>query len=128
MKTLDARRAAAEAKAVSSSRPATAIVHDSPDARVVVFRIAPGQAVAPHRNGSTVILTVLAGRGMVTGGDRQRLVSAGDVIVYEPNELHGMSAVDAELVLSATITPRPGTRTAAVSLARAADATPGGGA
>ena len=127
MKTLDARRAAAEAKASSSSRPATAIVHDSPDARVVVFRIAPGQAVTPHRNGSTVILTVLAGHGIVTGGDDRRVVSAGEVIVYEPNEIHGMSAVDAELVLLATITPRPGARTAAVSLARAADAAPSGG-
>jgi quercetin dioxygenase-like cupin family protein len=126
MKTLDARRAAAEATAFSSSRPATAIVHDSPDARILVFRIAPGQAVAPHRNGSTVILTVLAGDGVVTGGDDRRLVSAGDVIVYEPNELHGMSADDTELVLFATITPRPGDRTAAVGLARAADATPGG--
>jgi len=127
VKTLDARRAAAEAKAVSSSRPATAIVHDSPDARVVVFRIAPGQAVAPHRNGSTVMLTVLTGHGVVTGDDDRRTVSAGDVIVYEPNELHGMSAVDAELVLLATITPRPGDRSS-VRLARATHATPAGDA
>jgi quercetin dioxygenase-like cupin family protein len=128
VKTLDAPRAATKAKAASSSRPATAIVHDSPDARVVVFRIAPGQAVAPHRNGSTVILTVLAGHGVVTGGEDRRVVSAGEVIIYEPNELHGMSAVDTELVLLATITPRPGTRTSTVSLSHAADATPRGDA
>ena len=65
MKTLDARRAAATATATNSTRPATAIVHDTPDARLVVFRIGPGQTVAPHRNGSTVILTVLDGRGIV---------------------------------------------------------------
>jgi quercetin dioxygenase-like cupin family protein len=120
MKTLDARRAAATATAANSTRPATAVVHDTPDARLVVFRIAPGQAVAPHRNGSTVILTVLDGRGIVSGEHEQRQVSAGEVIAYEPNELHGMSAVDAEFVLLATITPRPGTRSAApVSLASA---------
>ena len=112
MNTLDARRAAATATAANSTRPATAVLHDTPDARLVVFRIAPGQAVAPHRNGSTVILTVLDGRGVVSGEQEQREVSAGEVIVYEPNELHGMSAADAELVLLATITPRPGTRTA----------------
>jgi quercetin dioxygenase-like cupin family protein len=128
VKTIDARRAAAEANAFSSSsRPATVILHDSPDARLVVFRIAPGQAVAPHRNGSTVILTVLAGHGIVTGGDDRRVVSVGEVIAYEPNELHGMSAVDVELVLLATITPRPDTRSVAVGLARAAGATPSGG-
>ena len=76
--------------------------------------------MAPHRNGSTVILTVLDGRGIVSGEQEQRQVRAGEVIAYEPNELHGMSAVDAEFVLLATITPRPGTRSAApVSLTSA---------
>ena len=40
MKTFDARRAAADARAARPDRAATAIVHDSPDARVVVFRLA----------------------------------------------------------------------------------------
>jgi quercetin dioxygenase-like cupin family protein len=120
MKTFDARRAAVDARASNSTRPATAIVHDTPDARVLVFRIAPGQTVSPHRNGSTVILTVLSGHGIVTGGDARGIVSAGEVIAYEPNELHGMSAVDAEVVLLATITPRPSARSVAV--APAADA------
>jgi len=120
MKTFDARRAAVDAKVSNSTRPATAIVHDTPDARVVVFRIAPGQTVAPHRNGSTVILTVLSGHGIVTGGDSRRVVSAGEVVTYEPNEMHGMSAVDAEFVLLATITPRPSARSAAVAPAAVA--------
>ena len=120
MKTFDARRAAVDAKVSNSTRPATAIVHDTPDARVVVFRIAPGQTVAPHRNGSTVILTVLSGHGIVTGGDSRRVVSAGEVVAFEPNELHGMSAVDAEFVLLATITPRPSARSAAVAPAAVA--------
>ena len=109
----DARRAAVDAKVSNSTRPATAIVHDTPDARLVVFRIAPGQTVSPHRNGSTVILTVLSGHGIVSGGDSRRVVSTGEVVAYEPNELHGMSAVDAEFVLLATITPRPSARSAA---------------
>lgn len=110
MKTIDVRRSAAEAVATNPSRPATAVVHDVPDTRLVVFRLAPGQAVAPHRNASTVMLTVLAGRGLVRGGDDERPVAPGDVVVYEPNELHGMRAGDEEFLLLATITPRPGAR------------------
>lgn len=114
MKTIDALRAAAEAVATNPSRPATAIVHDVPDARLVVFRVAPGQAVAPHRNASTVTLTVLAGRGLASGAEGERPVAQGDVVAYEPNELHGMRAVDEEFVLLATITPRPGARVSTV--------------
>jgi len=110
MKTLDIPRAAREAIAANANRPATAVVHDSPDARLVVFRIAPGQAVPPHRNASTVMLTVISGRGFVLGGDDERGVAPAETIVFEPNELHGMRAELDELVLLATITPRPGTR------------------
>ena len=110
MKTVDVRNAAAEAVAAHANRPATTIIHDSPDARLVVFRIAPGQAVSPHRNASTVTLTVVSGRGLVRGGDDERAVGTGETMIFEPNELHGMRAESEELVLLATITPRPGSR------------------
>jgi len=110
MKRLNARHAAAQAVAANANRPATSVIHDVTDARLIVFRIAPGQAVSPHQNASTVILTVLAGAGVVSGGDGECAVAPGDVITYEPNEMHGMRAIDQELVLLATITPRPGTR------------------
>jgi putative transcriptional regulator len=101
---------AARAAVANGGRPATAILHDAPDARLVVFRLAPGQAVPPHRNASTVTLSVLEGRGTLSGGDGERACGPGDVVVYAPDELHGMRADDAELLLLATITPRPGTR------------------
>lgn len=110
MRVFDLRRAASEARAANASRPATATVHDSADARLVIFRLAPGQSVAPHRNASTVMLTAVAGRAIVTGGDGEREIGPGDVVVYEPNETHGMRAVNEEAVLLATIAPRPGTR------------------
>lgn len=37
-------------------------------------------------------------------------MGAGAVVVYEPYELHGMRAADAEFIVLATITPRPGER------------------
>lgn len=110
MKSFDLHALAAGAVAPSADRPATAIVHDSPDARLVVFRIGPGQRVAPHTSTSTVLLTVLEGHGFVSGPEGERAVGAGDAVAYLPDELHGMRADGERLVLLATITPRPGTR------------------
>jgi quercetin dioxygenase-like cupin family protein len=117
MKAVDVRRAAAEAVPANASRPATAVVQDSPDARLVVFRLAPGQTVPPHRSVSTVMLTVISGQGFASGGDEERAVTTGDIVIYEPNELHGMRAESEELVLLATITPRPGARSGTASAA-----------
>ena len=130
MKTFDISRVARDAVAASANRPATAVVHDSPDARLIVFRIAPEQAVPPHRNASTVMLTVISGRGFIRGGDYERAVAPAETVVFEPNELHGMRAEHEEMVLLATITPRPGTRSAdateSVAVARATGTTTGG--
>jgi quercetin dioxygenase-like cupin family protein len=106
--------AAARAAVAAPGRLATALIHDMADVRLLVFRLAPGQAVPPHRNASSVLLTVLAGAGVLEGEEDgvpvPRSCVAGDVVVYAPNELHAMRAVDSELLLLATITPRPGTR------------------
>ena len=111
MKALGPRAAARDARAASDARPATAIVHDTPDVRLVVFRIAPGQAVPPHTSPSTVLLTVLEGTGSLSGDGEERRCTEGDVVAFAPGELHGMRAdAGAELLLLATITPRPGER------------------
>lgn len=113
---LDPRQVAHAAVSPRSGRPATAVVHDSDDARLVVFRIAPGESVPPHRSASTVHLAILEGSGVLAGEHdgavEERPCAAGDVVVYAPNELHGMRAGDDVLVLLATITPRPGARDA----------------
>lgn len=103
--------ATARAAANAGARPATTIIYDSPDLRLVVFRILPGQRVAPHRSASTVMLTVLEGAGFLSGENEERACAAGDIVCYEPRELHGMRAETSELHLLASITPRPGSRT-----------------
>jgi quercetin dioxygenase-like cupin family protein len=114
MKRFDPLSAARLAVSSRPDRPATAIVHDSPEVRLVVFRLAPGQSVAPHRSTSSVQLTVLAGDGVLTGeqaggGTAEQPCTTGDVFVYTPQELHGMRADGRDdLLLLATITPRPG--------------------
>jgi quercetin dioxygenase-like cupin family protein len=57
------------------------------------------------------MLQVLEGSGILSGGGgEERRCSTGDLITYEPSEQHAMRAVDEELVLLATITPRPASR------------------
>lgn len=110
MNVLDLAGLAAGAVSAHATRPATAVVHDSPDARVVLFRIEAGQQVAVHTNASTVLLTVVSGSGVVSGAEGEQSVKAGDMVVYAPNEPHGMRAPAERLVISAVITPRPGAR------------------
>jgi quercetin dioxygenase-like cupin family protein len=111
MARLDAIAAARAAVAVSPERPATALLYDDPDARLVVFRLAPGQVVPVHTSTSTVLLQVLEGRGMIGVGGNEAECAPGDVVTFTPEEPHGMRAVgDDTLLLLATITPRPGAR------------------
>lgn len=108
MQLHDAIALARLAVSASPTRPATAVIHDSPDARLVLFRIAPSQAVAVHTSPSSVILSVLAGEGFVTGEQGDQEVRAGDVVTFAPKEPHGMRATMTELLILAVIAPRPG--------------------
>ena len=110
MKIYDPAATARDAQAANPSRPAMAVVHDAPDARIIVFRIAAGQAVPVHTSSSTVVLHVLSGAGLVQGAEGERPVGAGTVVAYEPREPHGMRATTGELVVLALIAPRPASR------------------
>ena len=110
MRVIEPAAAARAAVAAHPERPATALMYDAPDVRLVVFRVGSGQAVAAHTSPSAVMLYVVAGAGTVSGAEGEREVRAGQVVAYEPNEPHSMRATDQELVLLAAITPRPGGR------------------
>ncbi len=106
--------AARNAVSFNPDKPASATLLDTPDVRLIVFRLAPGQEVPPHGNASTVLLTVLSGSGVVGGLDDgtpcERTCTVGDAIAYAPHETHFMRATHEEFLLLATITPRPGSR------------------
>jgi len=103
MKVVDPMRAVLEAVAAMPTRPATAAIHDAPAARLVVFRIEPGQEVAPHTNTGTVLLTVLSGTGSIMGGTEWREVGPGAVVAYAPDEPHAMKAGAQRFCVMATI-------------------------
>ena len=106
----DPRAAAASARPAHPDRPAMEVLHDSDDVRLLVFRIAPGQAVPVHRSPSSVVLQVLSGSGLVQHAEGEVPVSPGAVLVYAPGEPHGMRAAGEELTLLAAIAPRPASR------------------
>ena len=120
MKIISPRTASGAAVAARPDRAATAIVYDAPAVRMVVFHLAPGQSVAPHRNPGVVVLMVLEGEGVLSGETEEQSVRAGDVAVYEPNELHGMRAGDTDLHLLATIVHRQGAAAPLATLSRPA--------
>jgi quercetin dioxygenase-like cupin family protein len=98
---------AAAAVASRTDRPATVLVHDTADARVVLFRLEPGQSVPTHTSASTVLLHVIAGTGFVTGTEGERAVRPGDLVTYAEHEPHGMRAGESRFVISAVVAPRP---------------------
>jgi quercetin dioxygenase-like cupin family protein len=102
------RALATEEPAPRDDRHATALLHDEPNARVVAFRLLPGQRVAPHSSASTVIVHVTAGEGLFTGQGEARTLRAGETAVYAPGETHAIDAGEAELRFLAIIAPRPG--------------------
>jgi quercetin dioxygenase-like cupin family protein len=110
MNVYSALELAAAAVTANPTRPATALIHDTADARVVLFRIEPGQQVPVHTSTSTVILMIISGAGVVAGATGDRDVRAGDIIAYDVEEPHGMRAKDEPLVLAAVIAPRPAAR------------------
>jgi quercetin dioxygenase-like cupin family protein len=89
-------------------RPATRVLHDEPNLRVIAFHLRPGQAVPPHHNASTVLVQVVAGSGRFSGGDGEATLRAGECAVYRPGETHAITALDEPLVFHAVIAPRPG--------------------
>lgn len=97
-----------EGPAPRPDRPATQLLHDEPNARVVCFHLVPGQAVPPHTSDSTVVVQVLEGDGLFRGEQREARLGPGQTAVYAPGELHSMApAGDEGLRFLAIITPRP---------------------
>jgi len=107
MNVYHAPELAAAAVSANAARPATALIHDSADARVVLFRIEPGQLVAEHKSSSTVLLTVISGAGVVSDATGDCDVRTGDIIAYGVDEPHGMRANKELLIIAAVIAPRP---------------------
>jgi quercetin dioxygenase-like cupin family protein len=128
VKTYDPMVVARKAMASHFGRPAMALMHDSPDARLLVLRVPVGQSVPMHTSPGMVLLYVLSGCGQISDAHGDHAVHPGTVIAYEPHENHGMRSISEELVLLAVIiAPRPSSReTSPVAGSKAAFSIPQG--
>jgi len=91
-----------------ADRPASELLHDEANVRVVAFHLLPGQRIAPHNSPSTVLVQVVSGSGRFHGAEDDALLTAGQSAVYAPGEMHAIDAIDEPLRFLAIITPRPG--------------------
>ena len=98
-------RAAARALPPREKRPAMALAVETPDVRIALFKLEPGQAVPPHTNGSVVLINVLEGEGWLLGDGGERFCREGETVAYAPGERHAMRAGEQPLLLAATIIP-----------------------
>lgn len=89
----------------SGERVNTELVHDSDDARIVIFYLDAGQQVEQHVSTSSVSVLVLKGSGKWIGS-QEKDYTQGDLCCYEPQEPHGFTAKERSILL-AFITPSP---------------------
>lgn len=91
-----------------ADRPATMLLHDEANSRIVAFRLLPGQVVPAHRSDSTVTVHVVEGEGIFLGEDGEAVLRTGQAAVFAPGEMHAIEAGVDPLHFIAIITPRPG--------------------
>ncbi len=90
-----------------TDRPASALLHDEANVRVVAFALEPGQIVPPHSSASTVMVHVRRGGGRFLGaGDAARL-AAGESAIYQAAETHSIEAGSEGVEFLAIISPGP---------------------
>lgn len=89
-----------------AERYATALLHDDARARVVGFRLEPGQAVPPHTSEAMVLVLVTHGAARFSGRDTEVRLAAGEGAAYEPGEVHGIIADTEPVRFLAVIAPR----------------------
>lgn len=101
------RALATAAPATRPERPATQLLHDEENARIVSFHLLADQEVAPHRSDSTVVVQVVEGEGLFRGEGDEAHLTTGATAVFAPGEMHSMKPVGGPLRFLAIITPRP---------------------
>ncbi len=87
----------------------------SDEARVLRFSLRPGQVVrehnAPH---SPVILGILQGRGMFTGGDGvEQEFGPNDLLIFTAGEDHSIRALNEDLIFVAFLHEAPDAKSTA---------------
>ena len=73
--------------------------------RILRFALKPGQLLKEHRAPSSAVrIIVLEGKGIFKGENEASVTcGANSIIVFEPNELHSVQAMDENLIFVAIL-------------------------
>lgn len=75
------------------------------DNRILLFSFKPHQVLEKHNSPkSPVVITVLKGKGVFTGGDgKEEILEPNSLIVFSVAENHSVRALDEELIFMAIL-------------------------
>lgn len=91
-----------------SLKPYIEKIYEDERIRIVLFYLKAGLVIDLHTSPSTVITTVLKGKGnfFVESRESIEILETGDSLIYLPNEPHGFEAIE-DMIVQAIITPPP---------------------
>ena len=79
--------------------------HGAPTFAMRQFTVEPGGHTPLHRHNYEHEVYVLAGKGLVRGGDTQREIHAGDVVFMPANQLHQFKVTGDEPLVFICLVP-----------------------
>lgn len=84
-----------DATTSTSTRPRVSDLQDGPTGRYFTLAFLPGQRLPAHRNHSRILITAVAGSGVVrVAGQDDRVLEQGSSVQIDPDVLHALEAGD----------------------------------
>jgi len=82
------------------------MIHDSPEMRIALMCLEPGQKLDPHKAPMRLLMYVVEGKGTFTVGDKKIEADEKTCIPCDPMVPHGFTADKGQkLVVMAVVTP-----------------------
>ena len=82
------------------------MLKDSPEMRIALMCLNPGQKLDPHKAPLRLLMYVVEGKGTFTVGDEKVVADAKTCIPCDPSVPHGFAADQGEkLIVMAVVTP-----------------------
>ncbi|NOY52512.1 MAG: cupin domain-containing protein [Deltaproteobacteria bacterium] len=94
-------------KKFSPEGPVKQFLQDTPEMKMALLCMEAGQEIPPHGAPARVMMQVLDGEGEFTLGNKKRKGIAGNLLLCNPDEPHGVRAVT-RLTVLAVVAPNPG--------------------
>jgi quercetin dioxygenase-like cupin family protein len=92
----------------SKEKPTTKKFFSNDDMVVVHFNLKSGQKIPMHTSSSTVLVSVLTGKGkfFIDNEDNFEILGTGESFIYSPKQPHGFLALE-DMIVQAVISPNP---------------------